>query len=91
MKRAEVVKAMDTIVSCINNEDFIDSWLMSGVADGDIKRDTTLEEIEEMGYCEASTFKDLMTLFLKLMYRAGGNGGLYCDGIVSGERHIEWR
>lgn len=89
--RAEVVKAMDTIVSCINYEDYIDSWLMGGVADGNIKSDTTLEEIQEMGYCDDPTFRDLMTLFLKLMYRAGGRGGLYCDGVVSGERHIEWR
>lgn len=90
--RAEIVKAMDLIVSCINNEDFIDSWLMCGVADGDIKDETTmLKDIVDMGYCEDQTFSDLMTLFLKLMYRAGGNGGLYCDGIVSGERHIEWR
>lgn len=89
--RAQVVRAMDTIVNCINYEDYIDSWLMGGVAGGDIKPDTTDEEIVEMGYCEDQTFKDLMTLFLKLMYRAGGNGGLYSDGVVSGERYIDWR
>lgn len=90
-RRARVVRAMDKLVVCINNEEFIDSWLMGGVADGDIQSDTTDEEIVEMGYCEDQTFADLMTLFLKLMHRAGVNGGLYCDGIVSGERHIEWR
>ena len=88
-ERIEMVKAMDTIVRSINNEDYIDSWLMCGVADGDITPETTDEYLE--CYCEDSTFKDLMTLFLKLMRRAGNNGGLYCDRIVSAERHDEWR
>lgn len=88
-KRAEMIKAMDTIVSTINDERIIDSWLMCGVADGDITPETTDADLE--CYCEDDTFKDLMTLFLKLMRRAGNNGGLYCDRIVSAERHDEWR
>ena len=88
-RRAEVVKAMDTLVRCINYEDYIDSWLMCGVADGDITENTTLEDIIDYGYCEDGNFKDLMTLFLKLMNRAG-NGGLFCDGVVSGEKKITW-
>lgn len=88
--RAEVVKAMETLVRCINYEDIIDSWLMVGVADGDIREDTTLEEIAEMGYVDDAEFKDLMTLFLRLMDRASRNGGLYCDRITSGEKKITW-
>lgn len=89
-RRAEVVRAMDTLIRCINNEDYIDSWLMVGVADGDIRKDTTNEEIAEMGYCDDNTFKDLMTLFLKSMNRASKNGGLYCNGIVSAEQKTVW-
>ena len=90
MERAEVVKAMETMVRCINNENIFDSWLAVGVADGDIKKDTTLQDIIDYGYCEDAEFHDLMTLFLKLMYRAGKNGGLYTDGIVSCEMKLVW-
>lgn len=90
--RAEVVKAMEIIARCVNCEDYFwNMWAMSGVADGDINRDTPIEEIAEMGYCEDDEFKELMTLFLKLMWRASQNGGLYDDGITSGERVVEWR
>lgn len=91
MKRARLVKAMDIMIGAVNNEDLMEPWLMCGVADGDIQGDTTPEEIIEMGYCEDQTFQDLMTLFSKIMYRASGNGGLYCDGLVSETRYIEWR
>ena len=90
--RAEVIKAMDLIVGCINNENLIDSWLMNGVADGDIPNSAVpLSAIVDMGYCEDETFRDLMTLFLKLMRKAGKNGGLYVDGLVSDTLHLEWR
>ena len=87
--RAQVVKAMDMMVSCINDENIIDSWLSVGVAEGDIKADTTDEEIEQMGYTDDKTFGELMTLFLKLMRRAG-NDGLYCDKILSGTCSVTW-
>ena len=91
LRRAEVVKAMETMVRTINDEYVIDSWLAVGVADGDITRETTPEEIVEnySYYLEDENFKDLMTLFLKLMYRAGKDG-LYCNGVVSGVRTIKY-
>lgn len=89
MTRADVVRAMETMVRTINDETIIDSWLMVGVADGDITSETTNEEIEEMGYTDDTTFMELMTLFLKLMHRAG-NDGLYFDSIVSGSKSITW-
>ena len=89
MKRADVVRAMDIMVSTINDEGIIESWLMLGVADGDITSDTTNEEIESLGYTDDTTFAELMTLFLKLMSRAG-NDGLYFDKIVSGSKSITW-
>lgn len=89
MTRADIVRAMDNMVYTINDENIIESWLMVGVADEDIKADTTNEEIEQMGYTEDKTFEELLTLFLKLMYRAGKDG-LFFDGIVSGTKEIKW-
>lgn len=89
MTRADIVRAMDNIVYTINDEDVMESWLYAGVANGDIKADTTNEEIEQIGYTDDKTFEELLTLFLKLMYRAGKDG-LFFDGILSGTREIKW-
>lgn len=84
LKRAEVVKAMETLARCINDEDIFERWLMCGVADGDIDSDTALEDIDEY-YTRDKNFSELMDLFLRLMSRAKNDDtGLYCDGIVSG-------
>ena len=80
-ERAEFVRAMETIARAINYEPIFDSWLMVGVADGDIDEETKDEDLEY--YCEDENFADLMALFLSLMKKAEKNGGLYCDGIVS--------
>lgn len=82
VKRAKVVRAMETLCRCINNEDIFMPWLSVGVADGDITKDTTDEDLEY--YCEDDNFAELMELFLRLMARAKKDGGLYCDGVVSG-------
>lgn len=82
-KRLEVVRAMETLARCINDEDIFESWLMVGVADGDIDKDTPDEYLEY--YAEDKTFAELMGLFLRLMRRAEESGGLYCDNIVSKE------
>ena len=80
-KRAEVVRAMETLARCVNDEEVFESWLMCGVADGDITSETTDEDLEY--YCEDDNFSDLMGLFLRLMMRARKSGGLYEDGVVS--------
>ena len=82
-ERTTVVRAMETIARCINDEMIFDSWLMVGVADGDITEDTEDEDLEY--YCEDDNFAELMDLFLRLMTRAKKSGGLYCDGVVSKE------
>ena len=79
--RAKVVRAMETIARCVNDEDVFYSWLLCGVADGDIDDDTTDEDLEY--YCEDKTFADLMERFLNLMIAAKRSGGLYEDGIVN--------
>ena len=80
-RRAKVVRAMETLARCINDEDIFDSWLMLGVADGDINGSEDDEDIEY--YCEDDTFAELMGLFLRLMKRAAKSGGLYEDDVVS--------
>lgn len=79
--RAKLVRAMETIARCVNDEDIFYRWLLCGVADGDIDNDTTDEDLEY--YCEDKTFADLMERFLDLMTAAKRSGGLYEDRIVS--------
>lgn len=81
--RVNMVRAMETIARCTNDESAFNLWLSMGVADGDIDEDTTDEELEY--YCDDVTFAELMDTFLKLMARAKKSGGLYCDGITSEE------
>lgn len=81
-ERADIVRAMEMIARCINNEDIFMPWLSVGVADGDITEDTTDEDLEY--YCEDDNFAELMELFLRLMARAKKDGGIWCDGVVSG-------
>ena len=80
-RRAKVVRAMETIARCVNDEEVFYRWLLCGVADGDIDDDTTDEDLEY--YCEDKTFADLMERFLDLMNAAKKSGGLYEDRIVS--------
>lgn len=81
-KRVEMVRAMELIARAVNDENVFMVWLGSGIADGDIKADTTDDEIEEW-YTEDERFADLMDTFLVLMSRANMSGGLYVDGIIS--------
>ena len=80
-RRAKVVRAMETIARCVNDEEVFYRWLLCGVADGEIDDDTTDEDLEY--YCEDKTFADLMERFLDLMNAAKKSGGLYEDKIVS--------
>ena len=80
-RRAKVVRAMETIARCVNDEEVFYRWLLYGIADGDIDDDTTDENLEY--YCEDKTFADLMERFLDLMTAAKKSGGLYKDRIVS--------
>ena len=80
-RRAKVVRAMETIARCVNDEEVFYRWLLCGVADGDIDDDTTDEDLEY--YCEDKTFANLMERFLDLMTAAKRSGGLYEDRIVS--------
>ena len=81
--RKKMVVAMEYIARQINDEDIFMSWLMCGVADGDIKSDSLdLDEVDDW-YIGDDTFKDLMECFLGCMARASKDGGLYCDKVVA--------
>ena len=83
-QRALMYKAMDYIVRCVNSEDYIDTWFMCGVADGDINDDTTIEEIMcDDYYMDAQNFSEIMGLFLRIMSKANKDGGLYAGGVTS--------
>lgn len=80
-RRVEVVRAMETLARCVNDENVFEGWLMVGVADGDITNDTVDEDLDI--YTDDKTFSELMGYFLTLMSRAKKSGGLYADRIVS--------
>ena len=80
-ERYKAVRAMDFLARSVNNENHIDLWLSTGVADGDITEDTPDEALND--YIEDDSFADLMETFLCVMYRAYKDGGLYINGIVS--------
>ena len=95
IERMKLVKAMEMIARCVNNEEFFDSWLAYGIPDGDIQYgdlNVTEDDIDPY-YCgkdgwfskeEADEhFSELMATFLELMSDAKTDGGLYCDGVVS--------
>lgn len=79
-ERAEVVRAMDLLCRCIDDEDVFMPWLSVGVADGDITSETTDEDLEY--YCEDDNFAELMWIFLRRMKYAAKDG-LYVDGVAS--------
>lgn len=80
-ERADMVRAMEKIARSINDENVFETWLVSGVADGDIDETTTDEEL--IWYCEDAEFADIMDTFLYVMSKAYKSGGLYFDNIVS--------
>lgn len=95
IERMKLVKAMEMIARCVNNEEVFDIWLSLGVPDGDIKYGdlTVTEDDIDPYYCGAEGWwseeeanehlAELMHLFLEVMHDAREDGGLYCDDVVS--------
>ena len=75
--RSKVVRAMDTLACCINDENIFERWLVNGVADGDIVEG---EDVPKE-YLDDETFQELLDLFMKLIAAAKKSGGLYCDRV----------
>ncbi len=87
IERISMVKAMEYIIRNLNDEELVNGWLASGVADGDIEygdlQAATLIDDESIDYyIEDDNFADLMYVFLSIMHVACKFGGLCCDGIV---------
>jgi hypothetical protein len=81
--RKKMVLAMELLARCINDEEVFESWLVNGVADGDINSfSTDINEVEDC-YIEDETLIRLMDCFLDVMSAARKSGGLYIDTIVS--------
>lgn len=80
-RRCALVRAMDLIAKSVNNEIFIEEWLIRGVADGNINQNTDDEDLEY--YIQDTEFADLMDTFLHVMKNAQRDGGLYCDRVLS--------
>ena len=87
VERIKMVKAMEFIARNLNDEEIFETWLMVGVADGDIPYGSLTVETDDLEnletYIEDEQFADMMDTFLNMMQRAVKSGGLYCDKIVS--------
>ena len=86
-ERAKMVTCMEYIARQINNEDVFETWLMCGVADGDIKYGNLDCSNVDDYYLDDKTFRNLMSTFLVCMNSAFKDGGLYCGGIVSKDKN----
>lgn len=84
--RKKAVVCMEYLARQINNEDVFEGWLQCGVADGDIEYGNLDTSAVDDYYIEDDNFKDLMTVFLRRMYFAYKDGGLYCGEVVSGSK-----
>ncbi len=85
-ERAKMVACMEYIARQINNEDVFETWLMCGVADGDIEYgNLDISEIDDY-YLDDVIFKNIMSTFLVCMSNAFEDGGLYCGDVVSKDK-----
>lgn len=82
--RIEAVRAMELLARSCNDEEVMELWLMYGVADGDITENTPDEELEHY-VTDNTEFSELMDYFLYTMREALESGGLYVDGVCSGD------
>ena len=82
-ERKKMIAAMEYVARQINDEEVFASWLLVGIADGDIPYgDLTTDNVDEY-YVDDDTFKEIMGCFLRRMVGAYNSGGLYCGGVVS--------
>ena len=85
-ERIKMVKAMEFIARQINDEEVFPTWVIEGVADGDIEYGDLSEDDFDKDleyYIKDDNFSEVMDTFLYVMAKARKSGGLYCDGVVS--------
>ena len=83
-ERVSVIKAMDTIVRSLNDEEYVAWWLEDGVPDGEIDEGTADEELYWLADDDES-FADIMSTFIKIMRRQPVNGAMWVDNVLSKE------
>lgn len=94
VERIKMVKAMEFICRNLNDERLIESWLVDGVADGDIEYGDLGVRFEDSDQLytyidDDANFADLMDTFLFcLRYNKDRKGVLYCDGVVSKDASV---
>ena len=83
-ERVSVIRAMDTIVRSLNDEEYVAWWLENGVPDGEIDKETTDEELYWL-VDDDESFADIMSTFIKIMRRQPVNGAMWVDNVLSKE------
>ena len=83
-ERVSVIRAMDTIVHSLNDEEYIAWWLEDGVPDGEIDEKTADEELYWL-VDDDESFADIMSTFIKIMRRQSVNGAMWVDNVLSKE------
>ena len=83
-ERVSVIKAMDTIVRSLNDEEYVAWWLEDGVPDGEIDEGTADEELYWL-VDDDESFADIMSTFIKIMRRQPVNGAMWVDNVLSKE------
>ena len=83
-ERVSVIRAMDTIVRSLNDEEYVAWWLENGVPDGEIDEETTDEELYWL-VDDDESFADIMSTFIKIMRRQPVNGAMWVDNVLSKE------
>lgn len=76
------IRAMDTIVRCLNDEELFMAWLMSGVADGDCEYYDDMGLYEEYYEDNEESFKEIVELFRTLI-KESEKDGLYIGDVVA--------
>lgn len=72
--RKEHVLQMERIMRKINNESIFETWLLIGVADGDLDESSTWEDVDDY-YIESDNYSFIIGVFLKLTAEAIKDGG----------------
>ena len=83
-ERVSVIRAMDTIVRSLNDEEYVAWWLEDGVPDGEIDEGTADEELYWL-VDDDESFADIMSTFIKIMKRQSVNGAMWVDNVLSKE------
>ena len=83
-ERVSVIRAMDTVVHNLNDEEYVAWWLEDGVPDGEINEETADEELYWL-VDDDESFADIMSTFIKIMKRQSVNGAMWVDNVLSKE------